>query len=69
MRPMPTDRLSIRDRLTRSELARRNYRALLLFGPEGLGKGYLNNHMMLQPIITVAPGGRTGVRAKIKRRR
>ena len=34
-------------------------RALLLFGPEGLGKGYLNNHMMLQPIITVAPGGRT----------
>jgi hypothetical protein len=34
-------------------------RALLLFGPEGLGEGYLNNHMMLQPIITVAPGGRT----------
>ena len=30
--PMPTDRLSIHDRLTRSELARRNYRALLLFG-------------------------------------
>jgi signal transduction histidine kinase/CheY-like chemotaxis protein len=29
---MPTDRLSIHDRLTRSELARRNYRALLLFG-------------------------------------
>ena len=34
-------------------------RALLLFGPEGLGKGYLNNHMMLQPIIAVAPDGRT----------
>src|SRR3990170_5827760 len=32
MRLMPTDRPSIRDRLTRSELARRNYRALLLFG-------------------------------------
>ncbi|MGC1270787.1 MAG: nuclear transport factor 2 family protein [Croceibacterium sp.] len=34
-------------------------RALLLFGPEGLAKGYLNNHMQLQPIITVAPDGRT----------
>jgi len=34
-------------------------RALLLFGPEGLGEGHLNNHMMLQPIITVAPDGRT----------
>lgn len=34
-------------------------RALLLFGPEGLGEGYLNNHMLLQPIITVAPDGRT----------
>lgn len=34
-------------------------RALLLFGPEGLGEGYLNNHMQLQPIITVAPDGRT----------
>ena len=34
-------------------------RALLLFGPDGLGEGYLNNHMMLQPVITVAPGGRT----------
>ena len=33
--------------------------ALLLFGPEGLGRGYLNNHMLLQPIITVAPDGRT----------
>jgi len=34
-------------------------RALLLFGPAGLGGGYLNNHMLLQPIITVAPDGRT----------
>ncbi|MEO6389322.1 MAG: nuclear transport factor 2 family protein [Croceibacterium sp.] len=34
-------------------------RALLLFGPEGLGAGYLNNHMQLQSIITVAPDGRT----------
>jgi len=34
-------------------------RALLLFGPEGLGQGYLNNHMQLQSIITVAPDGRT----------
>lgn len=34
-------------------------RALLLFGPEGLANGYLNNHMMLQPVITVAPDGRT----------
>jgi hypothetical protein len=34
-------------------------RALLLFGPEELGEGWLNNHMMLQPIITVAPDGRT----------
>jgi hypothetical protein len=34
-------------------------RALLLFGPEGLGQGHLNNHMMLQPVITVAPDGRT----------
>src|SRR5690606_31080014 len=34
-------------------------RAMLLFGPEGLGRGYLNNHMLLQPIITVAPEGRT----------
>ena len=32
--------------------------AMLLFGPEGLGRGYLNNHMLLQPIITVAPDGR-----------
>jgi hypothetical protein len=34
-------------------------KAMLLFGPEGLGAGYLNNHMMLQPVITVAPDGRT----------
>ena len=34
-------------------------RALLLLGPEGLGRGYLNNHMLLQPIITVAPDGKT----------
>ena len=34
-------------------------RALLLFGPEGLSAGRLNNHMQLQSIITVAPDGRT----------
>lgn len=34
-------------------------RAMLLFGPEGLGSGRLNNHMMLQPVITVATDGRT----------
>lgn len=34
-------------------------RALLLYGPQGLAQGYLNNHMMLQPIITVAADGRT----------
>jgi hypothetical protein len=34
-------------------------RALLLFGPEGLAPGRLNNHMQLQSIITVAPDGRT----------
>ncbi|MFC4257398.1 nuclear transport factor 2 family protein [Altererythrobacter xixiisoli] len=34
-------------------------RALLLFGPQGLGQGYLNNHMQLQAIIDVAPDGRT----------
>jgi hypothetical protein len=32
---------------------------MLLFGPEGLGNGRLNNHMMLQPVITVAEDGRT----------
>ncbi len=34
-------------------------RALLLFGPERLGPGRLNNHMQLQAVITVAPDGRT----------
>jgi hypothetical protein len=34
-------------------------RALLLFGPEGLATGYLNNHMMLQAVIIVAPDGKT----------
>ena len=34
-------------------------RAMLLFGPQGLGRGYLNNHMMLQPVVVVAPDGRT----------
>ncbi len=34
-------------------------RALLLFGPKGLAQGYLNNHNMLQAIITVANDGRT----------
>ena len=34
-------------------------RALLLFGPEGLAQGYLNNHMQLQAVITVAPDGRS----------
>lgn len=34
-------------------------KAMLLLGPEGLGRGYLNNHMMLQPVITVAADGRT----------
>lgn len=32
-------------------------RAMLLLGPEGLGQGYLNNHMMLQAVITVAEDG------------
>lgn len=34
-------------------------RALLFFGPQGLAKGYLNNHMQLQAVIIVAPDGRT----------
>ncbi len=34
-------------------------RALLLYGPQGLAQGYLNNHMMLQAIITVSPDGKT----------
>jgi len=33
--------------------------AMLLFGPQGLAPGYLNNHMMLQAIITVAPDGKS----------
>ncbi|MBO9574956.1 MAG: nuclear transport factor 2 family protein [Sphingobium sp.] len=34
-------------------------RAMLLFGPQGLARGYLNTHMMLQPYIVVAPDGKT----------
>jgi hypothetical protein len=34
-------------------------RALLLFGPQGLAPGRLNNHMQLQNVIVVAPDGRT----------
>jgi hypothetical protein len=34
-------------------------RALLLFGPDGLAQGYLNNHMQLQAVVTIAPNGRT----------
>lgn len=34
-------------------------RALLLFGPEGLAPAHLNNHMQLQAVIEVDPGGRT----------
>jgi hypothetical protein len=34
-------------------------RAMLLMGPEGLGQGYLNNHMQLQAVITVASDGKT----------
>ncbi|MCW2362480.1 MULTISPECIES: nuclear transport factor 2 family protein [Sphingobium] len=32
--------------------------AMLLFGPQGLSAGSLNNHMMLQPVVVVAPDGR-----------
>jgi hypothetical protein len=32
-------------------------RAMLLFGPQGLAAGHLNNHMLLQPVITVAEDG------------
>ena len=32
-------------------------RAMLLFGPQGLAKGYLNTHMMLQPYVVVAKDG------------
>ena len=34
-------------------------RALELFGPKNLAPGQLNNYMMLQPIITVAPDNHT----------
>lgn len=34
-------------------------KSLLLFGPLGLGPGRLNNHMQLQSVITVDPGGRS----------
>ena len=34
-------------------------RALTLFGAEGPQRGRLNTHLQLQPIITVAPDGRT----------
>lgn len=34
-------------------------RAMMLLGPEGLAQGYLNNHMMLQPVIIVADDGST----------
>jgi len=32
-------------------------RALLLFGPQGLAPGHLNNHMQLQAVVTVADDG------------
>ncbi len=34
-------------------------RAMLLLGPQGLASGHLNNHFILQDIITVAADGRT----------
>lgn len=34
-------------------------RAMHLLGPQNLAPGYLNNHMMLQPVIVVADDGRT----------
>jgi hypothetical protein len=34
-------------------------KAMLLFGPQGLAAGHLNTHMMLQPYIVVAKGGKT----------
>jgi hypothetical protein len=34
-------------------------RAMLLFGPQGLAKGNLNTHMMLQPYVVVAKDGKT----------
>lgn len=32
-------------------------RAMLLFAPQGLAPGHLNNHMQLQAVISVAPDG------------
>jgi hypothetical protein len=37
----------------------RIHRSMLLFGPEGLAAGHLNNHMMLQAVIIVAGDGKT----------
>ncbi len=34
-------------------------KSLLLFGPERLASGHLNNHMQLQAVIKVAPDGKT----------
>lgn len=34
-------------------------RAMLLFGPEGLAPGHLNNHMMLQGVVVVAEDGQS----------
>ncbi len=34
-------------------------KSLLLFGPERLAPGHLNNHMQLQAVIKVAPDGKT----------
>jgi hypothetical protein len=39
--------------------AARIRQAMLFFGPQALGRGYLNNHMMLQPVVEVAADGRT----------
>ena len=33
--------------------------SMLLFGPEGLASGHLNNHMMLQAVVIVADDGKT----------
>jgi hypothetical protein len=34
-------------------------RAMLLYGPQGLASGYLNNHMMLQAVIVIGPDGKS----------
>ncbi|HTM96733.1 MAG TPA: nuclear transport factor 2 family protein, partial [Croceibacterium sp.] len=34
-------------------------RAMLLFGPQGLAAGHLNNHMMLQNVTIIAEDGKT----------